>query len=909
MTTATYTWPTTNILNNGALAYSGGFTNWSTSGTVNQQTGRTGDAAEIDESSKLYQARSFTEYSGTVYDGRVLDDEMPMMLRFYAKPNTDANFAGVWKVQLHLLDSNGDEKYVYDWWQTKWVAETTAFGGAAWWGRSLSGDDWTLFTLPWIQAPTAAGTDVDSDYQIRVNFECGADQGVQLDDVDLIPWPADIVALKLGNTAILSNGYNYPVKYDPDAGLVSELSLIKPYETDNSAIPATTQGTTGNLTQGKYYAWAFTNFDFAQAEESGMPLSPGGDAEDTGIIYELLTSSNDSVAIDFSSIEVPDTENAPGTDNPRITHHKVYRTLAADDLDGIEAAIAGGLWHYEGRVAVGGTFTSTAADSSLPDPSQSVGSVPPGNEVGAPAFSVGAVHNNRLYVAGGATYRRGSADPVANNRIVGVSSGSSPQTDWSRACDWKWFQFDGENERYMVMRFAYGDDNTTSGEDELYLTEDYRGSNSGPTSYRVYPEPGLVSFCEEGQPTEWGADGFFSLEGAEGAEVTLLQPSGDALICCTRERTFVWDQSMYDIQATSYAQPIANSLGCIAPKSGAEIEGDAYWLSDKGVVRRPPGGRPQIISKAIQSLFTDPDDPDYIERDPVTRLASFSRGVHYEPLNQYLLAVKTVNAKIGCDVILAYNYLFDSWDIFRLRSELLEWSWTADDDGNAALLMCDAFGVVHVWDRGTADGAGDDKGGGLLVGEVVSATSLSVTVSSTDALPTSGEGLKGAQLYISSGPGAGQWRTIIRNTTTVVYLAEEFDETPTSASQFQIGSIEFEWNGKDSDLGQPGRVKTLRFLHVDHTSQGQGGQAQVRAFTEFSSVPALVAAEGERDADLEPNEILEYRTFDTSLTGRSQVSLASASGYTTRVQIKHDGPERPLVVRRLAASLQVRQQD
>lgn len=912
MTAATYSWPVTNVVSNGALAFSGGFTDWTTSGTVNQQTGRTGDAAEIDASSKIYQTVPFVQYgSGSAFEGRNLDDEMPMMLRFYAKPNTNVSLTRTWKVQLHLLDGSSNEAYVYDWFQTKWVAETSSFGGAAWHGRCLSGDDWLRFVLPWIQAPTAAGTDVDDNYSIRLNFECGSGEGIQIEDVELIPWPADVLAHKLGSTAVFSNGYNYPVKYLPRQGIVTELSLVKPYETPNSAIVGVTLQTTGgNLTSSKYYAWAYSFWDYEASEESGFPMPPNSTI-DGGIFTQQLGASDVKATLDFSTIEIPDTEDNPGTDNPQITHINVYRTVGKDDQAGIDAEVAAGQWHYEGQVeiAVSTTFTSTAADNDLPDPAQSISFVPPGNEVGAPAYSVGEVHNNRLYVAGGATFRRGSADPAANNRIVGVSTGSDPYTDWSRACERMAFQFDGENEVYFVWRFAYAGDNTTSSNDELFLTEDYRGSNSGKTSYRIFPIPGMVYYCEEGQPTEWGADNFFSLEGAEGGEVTMLQSSGDVLLCATRTKTFVWDQSLQEQGVTSYAQPISNDIGCIAPKSSAEVRGVAFWLSEQGVVRRELGGRPEIISNQIQSLFTDPDDPDYIERDPVTQMASFARGVHYQPLQQYLLAVKSVNAKIGCDLILAYNYFFDTWDIFRLRSELMEWSWTADNDGNATLLFTDAFGVCHAWDRGSVDGAGDDQGGGLLVGQVVSATSLSATVSSTDALPTSGEGLKGAQFYVSSGPGKGQWRTIIRNDTTTVYFNEEFDETPTSASGYQIGAVEFEWNGKDSDLGVPGAIKTLRFLHVDHTTDGQGGRANVRVFSEFGSQPWDEVVEAERDDQLDASPINDPNFFDTAVQGRSQVSLRSASGYTLRLQIEANGPEKPLTVRRLAASLQVREQD
>jgi len=903
MTATTYTWNVQDIILDGDMESwtVGTPDNWTESGTVTEVTGfGGGSSARLAASSTLYQELEFTEYSGggATYDGRRVDSEEPHMLRFQAQPaGTQATWPCRLKVQLHLLDENSDHQYVYNWFKTKWEIETTEGGGAYYNVMLLENDSWDKFVLPWIQAPVAASTDVADDWFLRVTFETASDAIVEVDDVELFPWTGSNIAVKLGGTGVFSNGRNYPVRYDPRSGSVVELSLTPPYQTANSAIPTTTQGTSGSLGVGLWYGWGFTFYDEELGEESGMPYGAFGDS---GLFYEQMSGANDSMTIDFSiaGFHIPNTENDPATDNARVDKHFVYRTVGHETEDAVKTAMASGSWHYEGSGTAGASFSSTLGDDALPDAGQVVNRVHMPNRLPAPGFSIATINKNRLYVAGGATYRLGSGIPSNGTKIVtGVTTGTTPYTQWSRVVDGMFLQFDGEGERYTIERFVPADD-LTGTEEKIYLRDAYVGSNSAATSYRIFPENGKVMYSEEGDPTTWTADNYFSLAGDAGEAVTMLLPSGIILLAATRSRTFGWAQETDDADGVDYATPLSNEIGCIAPGSAVEIRGVGYWLSDEGVVRFSQGRPPEIISNQIQSIFTDVDDQDYIVRDPVTRLASFARGAHYPSHQQYLLAVKTVNAKVGCDMVLAYNYFFETWDLWRLRSELLDWSWSVDDDGNAVLLFTDAIGGMHIWDRGSADGAGHNKGG-APTGAILAATAYSAQLVSDSSLYTDGEGLKGATFYIKSGDGKGQWRTITRNNASSVYWAEVLDAVPDTDSTYEVGGIEFEWNFKDSDFALPGAVKVLRNISIDHRQEGLGGLAEVRVFSEFSKLSLI---------DDEGYDILNS-SFEPAVGGRSMVTAHQAAGYNLRLQIKHDGPERPLSIRRLSASLTIRESD
>jgi len=920
-TSPTYTWNRNSATQDASLSdwTTGSLDEWTKSGTVNQissseRYGSSGSSAHLEESSSLSQKIPFVETVSTTLYGRRMAETENHLFDFYAKPFTGVSGNQRVKVTVQLRDDSNVIQYDYDWFARQWRVYDSGVGAREFYFNISASVGWTHFILPKVVAPSSAGTDVAEDWVCEIKIETDSASEVYLDEIRVSIWASDIKAHRLGPYTVLNNGRNYPVKYDSRSGTVSELSMNPPYETPNSGLPSESRQTgTGDLTENGWYGWAYTFFNEDLQEESAFPL---GITSTTGLFRldsELAsgTPAEDQVTLDFAGIEIPNTENDRSVDNPGVKKILVYRTLGYTDLedasgeDAVTDALNNGLVYYEGEVDLSAatTFVSTVSDDNLPGVIGFINNTDISRKV-SPAYDTSTIYRNRMFIAGGPVFSEGMCKPTTDSHFVlGSAQGSATHpTNWNRSTERMLLQIDGESGTYPIERYIYPNDYGTDSVEQIYLSFPYEGGNSGANvKYKIFPVNSQVYYSEEGDPTNFAAMGYFTLDGTEGEPVTGLVGAGSDMMAMTRNSTysFSWDVNPYDI---GYAAPLSQSIGCTAPDSPVEIRGAAFWLSNQGVVKRDERGAVEIISNTLQDMFTDPEDGDYVVRDPVTQLSSDARGVHYGPRQQYLLAVRTRNAKIGCDLVLAYNYFFESWDIFRLKSELLNWTWAVDDDGNDTLLFMDVYGNLNQWDVGEVDGGGEQPSGESVIiaqssGTVASATSTTVTASGTPWARFSTGYWEGSVVRLVSGTGAGQERSIEKSDTNTLFLNQEWDVNPDTTTSFEIGGIDCEWNLKFSNLGLPSRVKRMKFISIEHKEESIGGTAEVRVFKEFSK------------EDEFSSRSLAVPTFHTATEPRSVVGCSDAAGYNLRIQLKADGPQKPLEVRNINAVMESMESD
>lgn len=916
MTAASYSWPRKNLLLDGGFEDPGSttdFNQWTEAGTVTaNNNSRSGTyCASIAESSEVYQNRKFVESAV----GRWADQDKPMMLTFWIRHLTGSECDG-FRVQFFIANASGTIQYSWDFYNAKWVASpsTDSDDGESFWVIvGTAATTYSQVRLPKIDAPSSAGSDVVDGWQYIVRFANQSSNTctVGIDDVVLSEWVADTRIKSLGRMAVCYNGVNYPVKHDERTDAITELSLNWPYWTDNSALPTEGGATTGGeMEGGKYFGVVYTNLNDAIYEESGVAYGVESVSGAFTVDTAAGTDTN-TVTLDFSAIEYPNSEIAKDTDNTdgnggEITGHSVYRTIGYDTQEDAEAAVLRQEVYWEGDVADGATFTCTLSDDDLRE--QGERHFTPWSRIPAKMFNVAEVYRSRLWTAGGRTYRLGECTVTQNSHeVVGTGEGGSDApTHWGRGVEDCVFKVDGDSRAYRIERYFYTDDDGGTSAEKIYLTEPYEGTSGGNKTYTIRPRNGVVWWSEEGQPHHFSDGGFFTLDGDEGEAVTGLVTAQNAILAMTRSTTFMFNFQEYPGDQGTSAAPISRDLGCIAKDSPAEIRGVAYWLSAEGVVRSD-GTRVEVISNALQDMFTDPDDPDYIVREPWTQLAQDAQGVHYGPGQQYLLAVKTKNARQGCDVVLVYNYFFESWDIYRLEHGLAKWSPAVDDDGNEILLFSDPYGQVYQWDKGFVDGAGEVNNSGVLRGRVSAATALTLTVSESASLfvpafsnqfTSATLGLQGAYVKITKGTGAGQIRRVSRVNNGVKYeFNEKWDTTPDTTSEWELGGIDAVWNFKNATLGLPTRVKRLKFLNVDQKKLGPGARCEVRVFREDEPIDYLTG------------KGLEVPVFLTSGGTRIHLGMQDAAGYSLRFQITANGPEAPLEVRGLSATMVIGEQD
>lgn len=81
--------------------------------------------------------------------------------------------------------------------------------------------------------------------------------------------------------------------------------------------------------------------------------------------------------------------------------------------------------------------------------------------------------------------------------------------------------------------------------------------------------------------------------------------------------------------------------------------------------------------------------------------------------------------------------------------------------------------------------------------------------------------LQGVRVKIVDGLGQGQIRTISTNTPTVFTVTSNWSVIPNTTSRYSIGFIEKQWNTKWINYGDPDRWKRLVFEHINTSRENQ----------------------------------------------------------------------------------------
>ena len=143
--------------------------------------------------------------------------------------------------------------------------------------------------------------------------------------------------------------------------------------------------------------------------------------------------------------------------------------------------------------------------------------------------------------------------------------------------------------------------------------------------------------------------------GGDGDPITAIYPwTGFRLLAFKRTATYVINADPTQTVANWEIQNIDKSVGCIAPRSLAQVGADVYWLALDGVrsLRRTLAGTEQEISeplsKPIDSIIQD------INRSHVHK----SAGFYY--LNRYILSVP-LGISENPNVSIVFNTDFKTW--------------------------------------------------------------------------------------------------------------------------------------------------------------------------------------------------------------------------------------------------------
>ena len=104
---------------------------------------------------------------------------------------------------------------------------------------------------------------------------------------------------------------------------------------------------------------------------------------------------------------------------------------------------------------------------------------------------------------------------------------------------------------------------------------------------------------------------------------------------------------------------------------------------------------------------------------------------------------------------------------------------------------------------------------------VLSSEFSSVTVAASAAFTTSDDGLKGHNVTIYEGTGAGQSRVILNNTSATVYLEANWNQKPDTTSKITIGGIDAYWRSKDYSFESEHITKLFKEIDIRFKEQGK----------------------------------------------------------------------------------------
>lgn len=657
---------------------------------------------------------------------------------------------------------------------------------------------------------------------------------------------------------IITNGTSIPQKYNPIEGTIEDAGIPTPFRDE---VPSWFVQNVGGspdglgLTDGVYvYRYTFRNCC------TGKESDPNPD----DIVVTVSASPKGQVTLNFNGVCIPG--------DPQICEICIYRTVNGGDFPVL--AKVGCFKPDEAS-----TFVDDLGDENLDFTNDAL------SLLNAPMPCVPYVvdFRNRLFGAG-------DIPSLSPSGTVSAVKGSETITGdfdvaWERCLEGKFIQIEGDCRWYEIERVLPSDNCESPPIQYLELVEPYEGDTQTGASYLITGRPNRLYYSEPFEPEYWPVVNFIDVEPGDGDRITGLAANFDRLVVCKRNKTYVL--AFRDIPAIEVSVParVSSDIGCIAPRSFAEVEVGTVWLADRGLALYDGRGVSHVNeSHEANSIFTDPDNPRYVRRDRNGRVID-AVGVWYPKREQYLLLLPTVQTNRGCNLMLV-------WDVKRQNVTLLEFCQefqsmcvAKDTDGNQRVYLGDTNGFAWLFDIGDTDGVGTPGETGSVRGTVSAAGVDSVGASYFDdndatfiegGLPglaglsgfggLSGSldgdelGLAGVCVYLREQGTEGEWvqRTVFASSSTRIWVTPSWgDDLPDSTKtyEYMLGPIRFEAVFKPTNMLVDDTVKRNWWQYVIHEPEDDASELRVELYPDFTN-------EDPGDGTIvQPDGSIGHRTF------------------------------------------------
>ncbi len=641
---------------------------------------------------------------------------------------------------------------------------------------------------------------------------------------------------------VITNGSAIPQKFNPTAvgtdAEIEDAGIPPPFEDElpSFVVDDTAASPDGGLSLGTYrYRYTFRNCC------TGKESDPNPD----DIIVDTTGASPAAkVTFSFPGVRIPADD--------QICEICLYRTLLNGDFP-VMAKV--GCFNIEET----DIFVDDASDASLDFETESLSLL----NGPMPCVPIVVDFRNRLFGMGDIPNRTpaGTVSVQEGSDII-VGDG---EVEWNRCLEGKYIQIEGDCRKYEILRVLPPEAGVSPPIGRLKLVDQYEGVDGTGLEYTICGKPNRLYGSEPFEPEYWPAANFLDIEPGDGDRLMGAVSNFDSLVICKRRKTYVLRFTENPFLEVAAPSRISSDIGCIGPRTFAQVESGSVWLADRGIAIFD-GRTVQHLeeSNMMNDMFINEENPRYVRRDINGRVID-AVGVFYPKRQQYLLLVPTVRTTRGCDVMIVWDTNIRNITVLEFCQEFQSMVVAKDDEGNERVYLGDTNGFVWIFDVGFTDGAGlpnntgtlrgtvtaagidsdsgagfiDDSSANFIEGGLPGLADLSGIPGLSGAVEAGDLGLAGVCVHTRPAGSAYDdlWtvRTIFAATPTRLFITPPWGaDVPAVGDEYMIGAIDMDITFKPTNYGSDDFLKRDWRQVLTHEVEDYASELRVDLLPDFS---------------------------------------------------------------------------
>lgn len=640
---------------------------------------------------------------------------------------------------------------------------------------------------------------------------------------------------------VITNGSTIPKHYYPPSGLIENNGVPKPFEEEDpvGTPESTASSPVGGLEIGIYkYRYTLRN------------CCTGKESDPSFVDVEVDTAGASPAAkitLSFAGVRFPG--------DSQICEICIYRTAVGGDFP-VMAKV--GCFDPE----LTDIFIDTVADSQLDFLADGLG-VNSLLNAPMPCVPIVVEFGNHLWGMGDIP-ELAPAGTVSVELDSDIITGDG-NVEWNRCLEGKNIQIEGDCRFYEILRVLPPEEGQSPPIARLRLVDEYEGATQAGNNYVICGRPNRIYISEPFEPECWPEANFIDCDPGDGDRIMGAVSNFNRLVICKRNKTYVVTFRQTPALEINFPTLISKDIGCIGPRSFAQVASGSVWLSDRGLALYDGRSVSHLpASDMMNNMFVDPDNDNYVRRDANGRVLD-AVGVFYPKREQYLLLLPTKNTTRGANVMLVWDTSLNNITLLKFCQEFQSMVVAKDTNGNERVYLGDVNGFVWVYDVGKTDGVGvpnatgtvkgtlslvgtdsgasilEDGSASFIVGGSPELAGLSGVVGFTGAIDGDDLGMAGACVFTRAADAGldEPWvtRFVFASTKTRLYVTPPFDleDEPAAGYDYMIGAIDFKCVFKPKNYSSDDMLKRDWGHIVVHEVAQESSSLRVEILPDFQA--------------------------------------------------------------------------